>query len=193
MREIILDFIKSCGVRSILRKDESKGLISTMLIDFLGTDGKYYSFFISYNTTQVFSKRDSKLIECKSAVSGLSDKLSDSLLVFNSKNAYLDGKWKIIPSKIVFDQLHKYLQLIENRLFESKQCGDFTIIKIATEMRLFCGVIVYYKYKEVNQDPIVYRYSSTNYVKLNIASEECRDLIALFDCAGLNDIIWECV
>lgn len=123
----------------------------------------------------------------------LSDRLNDNLLIFNSKNAYLDGKWKALPSKIVFDELHKYLQLIENKLFESKQCGDFTIIKVTTEMRLFCGVVVYYQYKGVNQDPIMYKYSSTNYVKLNIASEECKDLIELFDSAGLNDIIWECI
>lgn len=192
MRDMIFEYIKSCGVRSILRKEESNDLISTILIDFFGTDDKYYSFFISYNATQVFSRRNVGLVECKSATTGLFSKLNDNLLVFNSKNAYLDGRWKVIPSKIVFGELHRYLQEVENKLFELKQCGDFIIVKVVIEMRLFCGVIVYYQYKGKIQDPIVYRYSSTNYIKLNITSEECSHLIELFSCAGLNDIIWEC-
>lgn len=190
MRDIIIDFLKRQDIRSVLRKEEWKSDINLFLLDFFGKDDRYHSFFILYNKTQIFCKSEGNLLGNTSQVMSLDNKLQNGLLSFDTHKAYLDGRWKF--DKRVMSLLLNSMKDALAKLIEIESSGDFEIMRVEIELKLFYGLIVYYRFKGIPQDPIVYKYDSINNVRLSLSEEDAKDLINMFVSAGIDDIVWEC-
>lgn len=189
MRQIILEFLQRQRIRTIIRKEEIKGDINFFLIDFFGIDDKYYSFFVLYNKTQIFCKTKDNLLCSDSQNLSLDSKLQNGLLSFNTQQAYLEGRWDF--NKQNTGLFIKSLKDILNRLIDIKSTGDFEIMKVETELRLFWGLIIYYRYKGVAQYPLIYQYDVCNNIKLELTETEAADLKDMLLAAGINNVIWE--
>lgn len=193
MRDIIVKFLRDRGICSILRKEETKGMINTFLLDFLGNDDRYYSFFAMYNMTQIFTRVEENLIDYTTQYNTLDSRLKSNLLSFDTQKAYVEGKWEIQRHGLNEDVFSRCLTEAADNLFSRRHCGDFEITKVLIETRLFLGIIVYFTYKGIYQSPIVYNLCASNHNRLELSKTDAKDLIDLFEYAGLNDMIWECV
>lgn len=153
MNTIIKKYLAQKGIQAILRKRESLGVMNIILLDYLGKDDKYYSFLAGYNDLQIFS-RTSRNILTKDNTS-LDDLIESNLLCFDTKEEYLEGRWKDI-------NVRQFTNAIESQLCDkdlsntTSELRGVELVKIKPIMQPFCGYIVYYRLNGVNQNPLLY-------------------------------------
>lgn len=90
MKEIIVDYVKSLGVRLSLGAHKCTGLLTYYIFDWMGTDSKFYSFLVICNETQFFTKSVLRLGETDC---GALSRLNVNLRSFNKKQEWVDGRW----------------------------------------------------------------------------------------------------
>lgn len=150
MNQVIKEILAKRGIRAVLRKKESFGTVNILLLDFLGKDDNYYSFMAAYNDIQIFSRAGHNLLVKDNT--SLETLVLNNLLQFETKEEYLEGRWKDVNTRILTEFIEK--QLMNSMApYTGKTEGDIELIKINPIMQPFCGYIVYYRYKAEVQLP----------------------------------------
>ena len=188
MKRLILLYLTSkIGIVAVLRKEEVEGLITSLVIDFLGKDDKYYSLCIFYNATHIFCNGDYFMLTKDNSLEAC---IEQHLRVFNTKEEYLKGKWIISAPQCILRMLKDNLKVSGEKLFSLKKCGNFEIIKVQIIITDICGIIIYYTFQGRVQNPIFYNIFETNVYRLDYGLEN-DDLQTLFESAGLLNVEWE--
>lgn len=90
MKEIIVEYVKSLGVRLSLGAHKCTGLLTYYIFDWMGTDSKFYSFLVICNETQFFTKN----VLCLGEGEGEAlSRLNINLRSFSKKQEWVEGKW----------------------------------------------------------------------------------------------------
>lgn len=90
MKEIIVEYVKSLGVRLSLGAHKCTGLLTYYIFDWMGTDSKFYSFLVICNETQFFTKNVLRLGEEEGEALS---RLNVNLRSFSKKQEWVEGKW----------------------------------------------------------------------------------------------------
>ena len=170
------------GIRAILRKKETFGVINILLLDFLGSDDKYYSFMAAYNDMQIFTRTGNNLLV--KGTTSLESMVLNNLLQFDTKEEYLEGRWKEVSSRLLTDYIENQLK---NSMapFSGKTEGDIELIEMNPIMQPFCGYTVYYSYKAEIQLPALYVFGQ-GFVT---SSKDSEAFLALCDVLLENNLI----
>lgn len=186
MKELIDVYLRSIGIKSILRKKFYKGEMSCILYDFLNKDGKFCSFLVAYNLTQIIIKRkDNQALIGQSSFSVVQSQLDAGLHIFETKEEYLENRWDIsYVNNFPILLARTVAQLPDN--FIGLKCRGYEIIEVKPELRLFIGVVIYYTYDGCIQAPIIYRVGCKNVYK--VETPDVDKFYELLSRAGCKEI-----
>ena len=90
MKEIIVEYVRSLGVRLSLGAHKCTGLLTYYIFDWMGTDSKFYSFLVICNETQFFTKN---VLRLGDEEGGALSRLNVNLRSFSKKQEWVEGKW----------------------------------------------------------------------------------------------------
>lgn len=186
MKVLVEAYLKSLGMKTIIRKKISNGDITCVLYDFLDKEDRFCSFLVAYNLTQIIIKEKEHIIRIGQGLDNSTQRqLEAGLRVFNSKDAYLAGRWE---ESYVTRFPAMLAQVVANMSskFEVIEKGAYRIVGIVPEFRSFIGVFIYYLFDNAVQPPLLYHLGCENVLAINTPNSE--DLCKLLHEMGCKEI-----
>lgn len=177
MQQMIYSFLKGIGICCVLKKEICRDVICVLLIDFLGVDGNYYSFFVAYNETQIFTGEQECAIE---------NTLRSCLKTFDKKEDFLKDAWSINPKKFL-DSLNCTLQA-RNKCISNYTINDIVVISCKYYLYPTTCTIIHYSYEGVLQQPIIYQHGVMNRLNNGVPKGAYNSLRHLFQELNLTQI-----
>lgn len=115
MEKIIKSYLYNLGILTVLRSKIVRKVVNICFFDFIGIDGKFYSFSACFNETQVFEQRH---------LLGVSDGIFEKFVrVFDTKEEWLKGRYNYYVLKHVPDKINNWLQMKVNKMKFEHWCG----------------------------------------------------------------------
>lgn len=146
MRGVIDDFVRRLGVTVILDRKVVSGVIDIFYYNFIGSDKRFYSLLVPCNETQILLSPQKHLTvsdfigipeneECTDLM------ISRNLRVFNTKEDWVTGKWKIENARAVDKKLRKYL---DECLIDYCEVGNYRLVSHRLWLRPAVGLSILY-------------------------------------------------
>lgn len=151
MEKFILDYIKSkYNIMVVLRRSIERGIVNSLLLDFMSTDGKYYSFLIFYNSTRIFTDLTSLL---GNGNLELGHYLDENVRVFDEKESWANGRYASSIPTVFNEHLKVHLErFLENLYYGS--CGGYRVTGTKIVFEPVVTLILYYTLNDVEQIPL---------------------------------------
>lgn len=177
MEKVILDYIKSrYNIVIVLRRRIERNLISSLLLDFMASDGKYYSFLIFYNSTQIFTDLTPRL---GIGYLELGHYLDENVRIFNSKENWSNGRYASSIPTVFNEHLNVHLEsFLKN--FDYTLYGDYRVSGLKVSLEPMVSLIIYYTKLGEQQLPLL--------LSANCCIEVNKDVKEFLDCLELPNI-----
>lgn len=152
MEKFILDYIKSkYSIMVVLRRSIERGVVSSLMLDFMSTDGKYYSFLIFYNSTRIFTDLTPLLGDSNLE---LGHYLDENVRVFSEKESWANGRYASSIPTVFNEHLRVHLEkFLEN--LDYGPCDGYRITGSKIVFEPVVTLILYYTLNGNPQIPLV--------------------------------------
>lgn len=161
MKQLILKFVKSLGVQAVFRNNTIEGPIKIIQIDFFGSDEKYHSIAVGYNSTRIFNIQGTNLIG--EADNNALQYLDCNHRVFETREDWVTGRFPSIDKKH-YELFCKSLKASEKIV----SYNDFVLNRIELTLDPIFAYILFYSYKGVEQKSLI------------LVADQCTDCSNLF-------------
>ena len=162
MRQLILNYVKSLGIKAVLKNNTIEGAIKIIQIDFYGSDDKYHSITVGYNATRIFNIQGTNLLgNCNNDALQF---LENNHRIFDTREDWINGKFPDI-NKRYYDLYCKSLRVAQKQV----NYNDFVLNRIELTLDPIFAHILFYSYKGVEQKSLI------------LVSDQITDCSALFE------------
>lgn len=149
-------YLKLKGIKAFLGRQRFDSVITVELINFLGSDNRYYSLMVGYNNSEFFVNNN----KIETTILGESDSCNDlfylldrNLKVFDSKEDWSSHRYSNIDVSAL---AYKVQKSFERKFSEKIGCvfKDFTVVDIKYDFSYASLLCILYTYKGYPQKSI---------------------------------------
>lgn len=172
MRNYIIQFVRSMHVKVILTNKVFSGLLDVFYLNWIGTDGRYYSLLVPFNETQIFTCNLDLIGGCTEGT-----RLAANLRISDNKESWIQERWQ-----------PEFAAHLAQRLSQSLPIGKYPVVY---DGRYVLSAVQYFTHPALMVS-VQYSYDGDFVESLNILPGQISTFIRPRRCADfLNRVFKE--